>query len=210
MLNVVFIPLRLQLPKSHKLKLTQGSVGFEAVTQALKDRRGPCEMVRKAWKASQRRLPLILCIFAVASLRRFPNSRVRGVGAQFPVLPIEGDPLDGIQIDAVEAAGVDHVVGGIRARAIEGGDAAVAAEVVQRALGAELIGRKIGLALDEAEPIRGDHVVKVALAPADGAVALADAGKFGSNLKMDASAVTGALVGFHLATGSHASLPNVG
>ena len=31
---------------------------------------------------------------------------VRGVGAQFPALPIEGNPLDGIKIDAVEAAGM--------------------------------------------------------------------------------------------------------
>jgi len=61
--------------------------------------------------------------------------------------------------------------------------------VVQRALGAELIRRKINLSLDEAEPIRSDHVVEVALAPTDGAVALADAGKLGSNLKTNASAV---------------------
>jgi len=44
--------------------------------------------------------------------------------------------------------------------------------------------------LDEAEPIRGDHVVEVALAPADGAVAFTDACKLGSNFKTDASAVT--------------------
>ena len=62
--------------------------------------------------------------------------------------------------------------------------------MVKRALGTELIRRKIGLPLDEAEPIRSDHVVEVALAPTDGAVALADAGKLGSNFKTDASAVT--------------------
>ena len=63
------------------------------------------------------------------------------------------------------------------------------AEVVKRALGAELICRKISLALDEAESIRGHHVVEVALAPTDGTVALADASKLGSNLKTDALAV---------------------
>jgi len=119
-----------------------------------------------------------------------PDARVRGVGAQLPALPIEGNPLDGIKIDAFKTAGVDHVIGGIRSRTIEGGNAAVAAEVVKRALGTELIRRKISLPLDEAEPIRGDHVVEVALAPTDGAVALADAGKLGSDLKTDASAVT--------------------
>ena len=69
-------------------------------------------------------------------LRRFPDARVGGVGAQLPVLPVEGHPLDGIKIDAVKAAGVDHVIGGIRSRTIERGDTAVAAEVVQRTLGA--------------------------------------------------------------------------
>ena len=66
----------------------------------------------------------------------------------------------------------------------------MATEVVKCAFGAELIRRKISLALDEAESIRGDHVVEVALAPTDRTVALADAGKLGSNLKTDASAVT--------------------
>jgi len=86
---------------------------------------------------------------------------------------------------------------------IEGSNAAVAAEVVQRALRAELIRRKISLPLDEAEPIRSDHVVEVALAPTDRTIAFTHAGKLGSNLETDASAVTGALVGFHLAGGSH-------
>lgn len=65
----------------------------------------------------------------------------------------------------------------------------MATEVVKRALGAELIGRKIRLALDEAESIRGDHVVEVALAPTDRTVALADASELCSNLKTDALAV---------------------
>jgi hypothetical protein len=84
----------------------------------------------------------------------------------------------------------------------------VAAEVVQRALGAELIRRKIGLPLDEAESVRSDHVVEIALAPTNGAIALADAGKLGSDLKTDASAVTRALVGFHLVEGGDVSLPS--
>jgi|SRR3990170_1137599 len=85
-----------------------------------------------------------VCLQDHSSLRRFPDARVRGVEAQFPALPIEGNPLDGVEIDAVKAAGVDHVIGGIRPRTIKSSDAAVAAEVVKRALGAELIRRKIG------------------------------------------------------------------
>lgn len=129
-----------------------------------------------------------------ASLRGLPDARVRGVGAQLPALPIEGNPLDGIKIDAVKTTGVDHVIGGIRSRTIERSNAAVAAEVVQRALGAELIRREISLPLDKAEPIRGDHVVEVALAPANRAIAFTHAAKLGSNFKTDASAVTRALI----------------
>ena len=128
-------------------------------------------------------------LFDPASLRGFPDARVRSVGAEVPALTIEGDSLHGVKINAVKTAGVDHVIGRICSRTIEGSDAAVAAEMVQRALGAELIRRKISLLLDEAELIRGDHVVKVALAPADRAIALADAGKLGSNFKADVSAV---------------------
>jgi len=79
-----------------------------------------------------------------SSLRRIPDARVWGVRAQFPACAVEGNSFDGIKIDAVKTAGVDHVIGGIRSRTIEGSNAAVAAEVVQRALGAELIRRKIG------------------------------------------------------------------
>jgi hypothetical protein len=61
--------------------------------------------------------------------------------------------------------------------------------VVQRALGAELIRRKISLPLDQAEPIRGDHVVEVALAATDRTIAFTHACKLGSNLKTDAPAV---------------------
>src|SRR5262245_5762098 len=78
-------------------------------------------------------------------LRELPDARVRGVRPQLPALPIEGDTLDEIQVDAFETTGVDHVVGGIRSRTIEGGNAAVTAELVKRALGAELIRRKISL-----------------------------------------------------------------
>jgi hypothetical protein len=81
----------------------------------------------------------------------------------------------------------------------------VATEVVKRAFGAELIRCKISLALDEAESIRGHHVVEVALAPTDRTVALADASELGSNLKTDALTMARALVGLHLCDGRHAS-----
>lgn len=59
-----------------------------------------------------------------------------------------------------------------------------------RAPSDELISLKISFPLDDTEPSGGDHVVELTLAPADGTVALADAGKLGSNLETDASAVT--------------------
>ncbi len=108
-----------------------------------------------------------------ARLLKLPDSRVRRIGTNLPAETIEGNSLDEIKIDALKTAGVDHVVGGIRSRTIEGSNAAVAAEVVKRALGAELIRRKISLPFDEAEPIRGDHVVKVALTPSDRTIAFA-------------------------------------
>jgi hypothetical protein len=137
-----------------------------------------------------------------------PNSRVRRIETNLPTQAIEANSLQGVEIDAFETARVNHVVRRVRARTIEGSDAAVAAEVVKCALGAELIRRKIGLPLDEAEPVRGDHVMEIAFAPTDGAVTLAETGKLGSNLKTDASAVARALVGLHLADGSHDSLLN--
>ena len=109
---------------------------------------------------------------------------------QFPALPIEGNPLDRVKINAIKTTGIDHVVGRIRSWTIKGGNAAVAAEVVKRALGAKLIRRKISLPLDEAEPIRGDHVVEIALAATDRAIALAHACKLGANLEPHAPAVT--------------------
>ena len=38
-LNVVVIPLRLQLPELHRLKLAQGNAGFEALTTEVSDSR---------------------------------------------------------------------------------------------------------------------------------------------------------------------------
>ena len=122
-------------------------------------------------------------------LRGSPDARVRSVRAQIPAFPIEANPLERVKVDAFKTAGVDHVVGGVRSRTIESSNAAVAAEVVKRAVGAELIRRKISVPLDEAEVIRGDHVVEIALSPTDGAVTLADTGELGSSLKTDASAM---------------------
>ena len=140
-----------------------------------------------------------------ARLLNLPDSRVRRIGTNLPAETIEGNPLDGIKIDALKTAGGDHVVGGIRSRTIEGSNAAVAAKVVKRAPGAELIRSKISLPFDEAEPIRGDHVVEVALAPADGTVAFADAGELGSNLELDPSAVAGASIELHFGVCEHRS-----
>src|SRR5262249_58199443 len=72
---------------------------------------------------------------------------------------------------------------------------------MQRAPGTELIRRELGLSLNQAESVRGDHVVKVALAPADRAIALADARELGPDLELNAPAVAGPTVGVHRAPG---------
>ncbi len=79
--------------------------------------------------------------------------------------------------------------------------------MVKRAHGNELIRSKISLPFDEAEPIRGDHVVEVALTPTDRTIAFAHACKLGSNLEPNASAVTGALVSLHGDGGIHVRSP---
>src|SRR5262249_15845084 len=104
-------------------------------------------------------------------------------------------------VDAFEASRVHHVAGWIGARAIEGRDAAVAAEVMERAPGAELVRRELGLALQEAEAVRGDHVVQVALAPADRAIGFADTGELGPDLELNAPAVARPAIGLHRAPG---------
>src|SRR5262249_1572345 len=130
-----------------------------------------------------------------------PDPRIRSIGAKLPPLPVEGHSLHGVEVDALEAPRVHHVVGRIGARPVERRNAAVAAEVMQRAPGTELIRRELGLSLNQAESVRGDHVVKVALAPADRAIALADARELGPDLELNAPAVAGAAVGVHRGPG---------
>jgi hypothetical protein len=114
-----------------------------------------------------------------------PDSRVWCIGTNLPTEAIEANALQGVQINAFEAPRVDHVVLGLRARTVEGGDAAVAAEVVYRTPSTELICRQGVLSLQETESIRRDHVVEIALTPADRAIALAHPRKLGSDLELD-------------------------
>ena len=82
-----------------------------------------------------------------------PDSLVRCVGSAFPVLPIESNSLQGILIDSFETPCVNHIVCGIRPRAIERRYAADAAEVMKRPSGTELVGHKGVLSPEETESI---------------------------------------------------------
>ena len=82
----------------------------------------------------------------------------------------------------------------------------MAAEVMKRALDAELIRREVVLALNQAESVGRDHVVKVAFTPADRAIALAHPRELGSNLKLHAATVAGAVIDFHLGVSRHVFL----
>jgi hypothetical protein len=104
----------------------------------------------------------------------------------------------GAEVDVIETAGVHHIIVGVRSRAVKGRDAAVTTELMPRPLRTEPIGREILLSLEEAKAVRGNHVVEIALAPADGAVAFADSGEIGPNLEPNPPAVTGTSVELHI------------
>src|SRR5262249_29872973 len=86
--------------------------------------------------------------------------------------------------------------------------AAEATEMMECPSSTELVRRKGVLALEKTESIGRNHVVEVALASTNRTIAFTHACKVCSNLEPNTSAVTGPLVGFHLADGSHASLPS--
>lgn len=119
-----------------------------------------------------------------------PDPFVGGIRTRLPAQPIEGNAFQGIEINVLEAARIDHVVRRVSSRTVKGRDTAVATEVMESTLGPELIRGEVRFSLDEAELIRGDHVVQVTPAPADRAIAFADTCKLGSNLELNTSAVT--------------------
>jgi hypothetical protein len=82
----------------------------------------------------------------------------------------------------------------------------MATELVQRALRAELIRREIVLALNEAESVGRDHVVKVTFTLADRAIAFTYPRELGSDLKLDATAVARASIGFYSGVRRHTFL----
>jgi hypothetical protein len=135
----------------------------------------------------------------------FPDSRVRRIGTNLPAEAIEANALQGVQIDALETARVDHVVLGVGTRTVEGGDTAVATEVMECTTRAELIRRKGFFSLHEMESISRYHVMKVAPTLADRAIAFAHPRKLGSNLELDTTAMARTSIGLHFAGGCHAS-----
>ena len=122
---------------------------------------------------------------ATSQLHLTPYPRVRRIRTNLPVEAIELHSFQPVQINALETARLNHVVLGLRARTIEGCDPAVATEVMECSARTELIRCKSLLSLDETESIGRDHVVKVALTPADRAIAFADSCELGSNLELD-------------------------
>jgi hypothetical protein len=134
-----------------------------------------------------------------------PDSRVGRVRTSLPAEAIEANSLQGVQIDAFETARVDHVVRGVGARTVEGSNTAVATEVVERTPRAELIRRKGFLSLHELESIWRYHVMEIALALADRAIAFTHPRKLGSDLELDATAVTRTSIGLHFPDRCHAS-----
>src|SRR5262245_66241798 len=127
-----------------------------------------------------------------------PRSRVRGIRRRSP--PASVDPLDlqGGEVNAVEAAHVHVVPLRVRPGPVEAGDAAVAAEVMTCRLGPELVGRHVVGAGKQAEAVRGNLVMEVPQAGADGAVALARPREVRRDLEANTPAVAAARVGCHL------------
>jgi len=141
------------------------------------------------------------------SLRRLslPDSRIWRIGTNLPAEPIEANSLQGLQINALEATRVDHIVRGVSARTIKRRHAAVAAEVMECPTGAELIRRQGLISLNETKSIWRYHVMEVTLAPANRAIAFAHPRQLGANLELNPAAMAGASIGLHILRGRHAS-----
>src|SRR5262245_59603132 len=132
---------------------------------------------------------------------------MRCIWTTLPTLPVEPNALQTIQIDALQTPCVDHVVRRVRARAVERRCPAEAAELVECPLSTELVRHKGILALEKAESIGRDHVMKVTLAAADRAIAFANAVKVGSNLELHAAAMTRTTVGSDFICEGHGRPP---
>src|SRR5512134_2377468 len=93
-----------------------------------------------------------------------------GVGL-LPVPAVEMPDLDPLEVDALHAAQVHVDLVRVRARLVEGGDAAAPAEVVLRRAGPEPVGGEALGGGQQAEALARHVPVQVGLAPADRAVA---------------------------------------
>src|SRR6516162_11169859 len=111
--------------------------------------------------------------------------------------PVEGHHLEGCELDAVEAAHVDHRPGGARLVAAERERRAAAGrtEVMPDPAAPEGVGRQLGLGRGQAQLVARPHPEKVAALRADRAVALHDLVELAVDLERDPPAVTSALVG---------------
>lgn len=138
--------------------------------------------------------------------RVFPDACIRGVGTRFPALSVEFFYLEVREVDAFEAADVDHVLRGVGSWSVERRHAAVAAEEMTGDAGSELIGREIFATGKHTKSLRSKEMMQVSLLAADRAVALGRTRRVGSDLESDSAAVTAAIVGLN----RHQLLPFLG
>src|SRR3954453_7380702 len=94
------------------------------------------------------------------------------LGRGFPVFSVERRRRELGNVDIVETAGVDVDLAGVRARHVEGMNAAMLAERVLRRLCVEFVGGEVVLAADELEALRRDDQVQNSLLDADRAIAI--------------------------------------
>src|SRR2546428_1748218 len=106
-----------------------------------------------------------------------------------PMLAVEGVGTDVCQVDAVEAADFDAELVGIRARHVEGVNAAMPAEGVLGGSRVELVGRELVLAAQQLEPFRRHDEMQKAFLGADRAIALGDVREVRSDAKANAAAM---------------------
>src|SRR5262249_12876725 len=134
-----------------------------------------------------------------AGLLRFRYSARRGgdaTAAESEASPVEGHRLEGAEVDAVEAAHVDHSTCGARLVAAEGERRAATGrtEVMPDLAAPEGVGRQLGLRRGQTQLIARPHPEEVAALRADRAVALHDLVEIAVDLERDPSAVTSALL----------------
>src|SRR5260221_4443750 len=114
---------------------------------------------------------------------------MESLGSRLPVFPVERAHFDGRQIDAIDAADVEHPSARVEARAGQRVDSAMAAKIVLRGFRVELVEHQLGFAGEDAKARIRRAVPESALAAAQRAVAVDDVVEIGSELRRDAAGI---------------------